>query len=185
MSNGRTITIDILISSTRRNGGALIFGAWESAAATVRGIIASISAAASSVAGMIPSIGGGGNIPAHAEGGFITSPEIALIGERSPEAIIPLDGSRRALELFKKTGEVLGVDSDGEGYSISSGGGVASVAPNVTVGNVNVSIEVSGVENATDFMQAVRENAHEISDVVAAKISEAVASVSRNQPLVA
>ena len=117
--------------------------------------------------------------------GFITSPEIALIGERSPEAIIPLDGSRRALELFKKTGEVLGVDSDGEGYSISSGGGVASVAPNVTVGNVNVSIEVSGVENATDFMQAVRENAHEISDVVAAKISEAVASVSRNQPLVA
>lgn len=161
-----------------------ILGAWQGAAAQISSIISSISAQAAAM----PSIpmGGGGNIPAHAEGGIVSRPEIALIGERSPEAIIPLDGSRHALDLYKKTGEVLGVDSDGEGYSITTGGGcVSTVAPNVTVGNVNVSIEVSGVENAKDFMQAVRENAHEISDIMAAKISEAVASVSRNQPLVA
>lgn len=159
--------------------GAVI-GAWESAAATVSSIIATISAAASSVAGMIPSIGGG-NIPAHAEGGFITSPEIALIGERGAEAIIPLDGSRRALELFKKTGEVLGVDSDGEGYSIT-GNGVQSSS-----GGTTVHIDLGGISfeinSEQDIVQSVRDKLNDVTELVATQLSKTMAGVHENQSL--
>jgi hypothetical protein len=45
----------------------------------------------------IPGIGGKGfdmpNIPMMAQGGIVTSPTLALIGERGPEAVIPLSGA--------------------------------------------------------------------------------------------
>ena len=33
-------------------------------------------------------------IPALAEGGIVTRPTLALIGEKGPEAVVPLDGGR-------------------------------------------------------------------------------------------
>jgi phage-related protein len=48
------------------------------------------------IPGWVPVIGGKGfevpNIPKLAEGGIVTSPTIAMIGERGPEAVIPLSG---------------------------------------------------------------------------------------------
>jgi hypothetical protein len=45
----------------------------------------------------VPKIGGKGfdvpNIPMMAQGGIVTSPTLALIGERGPEAVIPLSGA--------------------------------------------------------------------------------------------
>jgi phage-related minor tail protein len=45
----------------------------------------------------VPGIGGKGfsvpNIPYLAEGGIVTGPTLAMIGERGPEAVIPLSGS--------------------------------------------------------------------------------------------
>jgi hypothetical protein len=45
----------------------------------------------------VPGIGGKGfdmpNIPMMAQGGIVTSPTLALIGERGPEAVIPLSGA--------------------------------------------------------------------------------------------
>lgn len=40
----------------------------------------------------------------YARGGFINRPQIALIGEAGPEAIIPLDGSPRAYDLWSQVG---------------------------------------------------------------------------------
>ena len=44
----------------------------------------------------VPGIGGKGfdvpNIPMLAEGGIVTGPTLAMIGERGPEAVIPLSG---------------------------------------------------------------------------------------------
>ena len=48
------------------------------------------------IPGWVPVIGGKGfevpNIPKLAEGGIVTGPTIAMIGERGPEAVIPLSG---------------------------------------------------------------------------------------------
>jgi hypothetical protein len=41
-------------------------------------------------------------IPARAEGGIVTRPEVALIGEAGPEAVIPLSRPARAMELLRQ-----------------------------------------------------------------------------------
>ena len=89
--------------------GAVI-GAWQSAASAVSSIISSISAMASSIS--LPSFGGGGG-GKYAEGGFVTRPTYGLVGEAGSEVIIPLNPSRRAraLDLFEKTGAILGGDA--------------------------------------------------------------------------
>lgn len=159
-----------------------VIGAWQGAAATISSIISSISAQAAAM----PNVPSGGGVPAHAEGGFITSPEVALIGERGAEVVIPLNGSQRALDLYKQTGEVLGI-SDEFGDSTISGNssGSNNGSVGVSIGNVNVNLEISGVENAQDFVQKVREHAQEISDIMAAQLSGAIDTIRKNQPLVA
>lgn len=51
----------------------------------------------------------GGGIPGHAGGGIFSRPHIAWFAEKGPEAAIPLDGSPRALGLWARAGELLGV----------------------------------------------------------------------------
>ena len=155
-----------------------IISAWQGAAATISSIISSISAQAASMPG-VPS---GGGVAAHAEGGFITSPEVALIGEKGAEVVIPLNGSQRALDLYKKTGEVLGISEEfgnstiGGSSSGGNGGGVSVVN--------NINFEISATDG-NDIVQKIREHAQEISDIMAASLSEAVATVHKNQTLCA
>lgn len=49
-------------------------------------------------------------LPGHADGGIFTVPHVAWFAEDGPEAAIPLDGSRDAIDLWVKTGELLGMD---------------------------------------------------------------------------
>lgn len=49
-------------------------------------------------------------LPGHADGGIFTVPHVAWFAEDGPEAAIPLDGSRNAIDLWLKTGELLGMD---------------------------------------------------------------------------
>lgn len=47
--------------------------------------------------------------PAHyAKGGLISEPTLSWFAEESPEMAIPLNGSRRSVELWKETGRLLG-----------------------------------------------------------------------------
>ena len=63
----------------------------------------------------------GGN--AYANGGVITSPEVALIGEAGyPEVIVPIDGSANAMNLWQTAGRMLGVS-----------GAQTAVAPTVSL----------------------------------------------------
>lgn len=63
----------------------------------------------------------GGN--AYANGGVITSPEVALIGEAGyPEVIVPIDGSANAMSLWQTAGRMLGVS-----------GAQTAVAPTVSL----------------------------------------------------
>lgn len=157
-----------------------IIAAWQGAAAQISSIISSISAQAAAM----PSVGGG--IPAHAEGGFITSPEIALIGEKGAEAIIPLDGSQHALDLFKQTAAILGVDEElDSSAAINSSGSSSSGGDgfSVSVGGVNVNFEINGAENAQDVMQTIQENLESVVDKIAASLASKVDSCFRNQAL--
>lgn len=54
--------------------------------------------------------GHGTNMPGHADGGIFTVPHVAWFAEDGPEAAIPLDRSRNAIDLWEKTGELLGMD---------------------------------------------------------------------------
>lgn len=55
------------------------------------------------------SYGGRGDIPKYALGGIVTSPTLAWVGEGgSSESIIPHDNSQRSLNLWEKTGKLIG-----------------------------------------------------------------------------
>ena len=47
----------------------------------------------------------------HAKGGIFTEPHVAWFAEAGPEAAIPLDGSQNAINLWRETGNILGVES--------------------------------------------------------------------------
>lgn len=46
----------------------------------------------------------------HADGGIFDRPHITWFAEEGPEAAIPIDGSQNAIDLWKTTGELLGID---------------------------------------------------------------------------
>ena len=130
----------------------VVFGAvWKgvtSAAITVWGWIKKIwdlmvKVAEWSPAGLVvkavKAIAGKGKVGAHAAGGIVSRPTVSWIGERGPEAIIPLaEHRRRAVGLWQQAGAQLGV---------SGGGGITvHFSPQITVasgGDVNAALRSS------------------------------------------
>ena len=161
-----------------------IIGAWQSAASTISGIISSIasmaSSAGSAVGGVVASV-----IPGHAEGGFITSPEIAMLGEGGkPELVLPLADKERSLDLLRQASGVLGLNSESDGYSISGGNGGENSSGGITVNVGGISFEVSA-NSPQELMDGIQGNIQEVADKIAAQLSEALATVHKNQTLVA
>ena len=60
-------------------------------------------------------------IAGHANGGFVNGLQLSWLGEKGPEAVIPLNGSDRAMSLWEKTGQLLGMKSLTDRYNISGG----------------------------------------------------------------
>ena len=70
------------------------------------------------VSGAMPDLTGGlGAAGKHASGGVVSGKQLSWVGEEGPEMIIPLVSGRRprALELYEKAGEMLGVDKNADG----------------------------------------------------------------------
>lgn len=156
-----------------------IIAAWQGAAAQISSIISSISAQAAAM----PSVGGGG-IPAHAEGGFITSPEFALIGEKGAELILPLTDRERSLELLNQASGILGLDEGLAANSFVSQGGTSG-GESLSVGGVtvNATFEINGSDNPQEIMQTIQENLESLTDKVAAKFAVDIQDCFRNQTL--
>lgn len=77
-----------------------------------------------------------GMIPQFAEGGVVSSPTLAMVGEgRYSESIIPHDGgSKRSVSLWQKAGEALGVTSGSAPGGIEAVGGIQlTYAPTIHV----------------------------------------------------
>lgn len=81
------------------------------------------------------------------KGAFLTT-----FAEESPEAAIPLDGSPRAMSLWQRAGEILGVGKEGNtvgGGSVASGG--AYGAPPITINlTVNGDADADGIRGAVE-----------------------------------
>jgi TP901 family phage tail tape measure protein len=64
-------------------------------------------------------------IPAYANGTIATKPHLGLFAENGPEAVIPLDGSSRAMSLWATAGQMLGLGGSSlfEDFTESPAGG--------------------------------------------------------------
>lgn len=77
-------------------------------------------------------------IGGHADGGIFDKPHVAWFAEEGPEAAIPIDGSRNAIDLWQQTGEMLGVFNREDGFhylakqlmSTFEGGGITNSVDN-------------------------------------------------------
>lgn len=79
--------------------------------------------------GLKPQIGSNGlnyngsRIEKNANGGFIDHKVISWLGEEGPEAVIPLNGSARAMSLWRQAGQMLNMQGRLDGYDVSGGSG--------------------------------------------------------------
>lgn len=100
--------------NTLKNIASSVLGGIET---MLNGIVSSIKG----VASLLPGIGGGGGdeISSNARGGIYRKGAfLTTFAEDGPEAAIPLDGSPRAIGLWRKAGEILGI---GGGANTSNG----------------------------------------------------------------
>lgn len=157
-----------------------IIGAWESAASTINGIISRISAAGSSVGATVSGVIA--QVRGHAEGGFITRPELAMVGEAGPELILPLTDKERSRELLSQASGVLG-DGEERPHELVSQASVLgtveerpSESKSVTV-NASFNMTVNNLEEAgTQAEEKLRELADKVAGIFASTLSDAHAN---------
>ncbi len=106
--------------------------------------------------------GGGDEVDSNAAGGIYKKGAfLTTFAEDSPEAAIPIDGSARAENLWRRTGEMMGLLPEGQGVpsgqvpGVSPGlwqraGGMAADVTNNNGMNVNLTIPVTVNGNADD-----------------------------------
>ena len=121
-------------------------------------------------------------LPRHADGGIVTSKQLSWISEEGPESIIPLTAGRRskALELYEKTGELLGVGTHAEGGIVGADAVPVAVHNGGTSrgsGESNVTVEVSA--NPTiNITAGSGTNAEEIKRLVEQAIRNMMGDIS-------
>lgn len=187
---------------------ALAEGDWSAAwnsmgnivSTVVNGIISTVSKMVSAVTNGISSImgldsgsvsGGGAEIAANAQGGIYRKGAfLTTFAEEGPEAAIPLDGSKRAKDLWYTAGNMLGLVPDnqssdkGNYWNILDNLPVGSSTTNNTENNsvnqpINISIPVTVNGNAdSNTVGAIQGNIENIVRKVLADISDRQRRVS-------
>lgn len=158
--------------------------------------------------GLWDKIGGGiaegysaatGSTQKHAYGGIMTKPHMGIVAEDGAEGIIPLSPSkrRRGIDLWQRTGELLGVRPYEEGgivgdtsVAVSAGGsGRRGEGGNLTVNNQikpDITFNISTGADANEVVAAVRNKVDEIAEIltdkVADKTTEKLKKVYANMP---
>lgn len=102
---------------------------------TTSGAMTSITALSGKMAGALAK----NKALGHATGGIFDTPHIAWFAENGPEAVIPLDASQNAMELWEETGKLLGINGFGE----ESGESFSSLARDVESAPVSGGGEIS------------------------------------------
>ena len=154
-----------------------IFGALANIASSILGgikntvvsIIDDVSSFASSSSG---SGGGGQEIAANAEGGIYRKGAfLTTFAEDSAEAAIPLDGSPRAIGLWRKAGEILGIgrgDGDAPRYDVTVNRGLTTPPAEPAVPQVlnappiSITLHFNGDTSPEKVKKAVTEAAENV-----------------------
>lgn len=141
-----------------------------------------------------------GGIAGYPIGGMVRGgPQLIKVAEEgTPEMIIPLGIQRRdrALQLWAKTGEMLGVGrfarggrTDGQetglqfyDHSDSASPALESHGVQVDVGGVHVEINVQAGDS-TNIAEAIKAQANEIAETVAGVIADALSGQFENTPV--
>lgn len=122
---------------------------------TINGIVSSING----LAGKLPGLGSGGKDIAHnarggiyGKGAFLTT-----FAEDSPEAAIPLDGSPRAIGLWRKAGEILGIGGETTGNTPMSAGifGGSKESTPMNAPPISISLNFTGNFEPDEIRKAV------------------------------
>ena len=111
----------------------------------------------------------------HAAGGIFDEPHLGMVAEAGPEAIIPLDGSGNALELWQEAGKRLGALEDGPiqiapsmysgGKNTDGNGQEAKASSNRTIDiniNGNGSITAGKGVSKDDIVQVLMEKVRDV-----------------------
>ena len=152
------------------------------------------------VNGSMPNLTGGlASTPKHAAGGMVSGRQLSWVGEEGPEMIIPLVSARRsrALELYEKAGEMLGVDKNADGGIVGvdegsvpvstpdgsgreNGSGENRITVEMSVNpNINISADSgTNVETIKKLIeQAIKNMMGDISDEMAKKLARQFANM--------
>ena len=123
---------------------------------TINGIVSSIKG----LAGKLPSLGDGGgkDIAHNARGGIYGKGAfLTTFAEDSPEAAIPLDGSPRAIGLWRKAGEILGIGSENPGNATMPAGifGGTKESTPMNAPPISISLNFTGNFEPDEIRKAV------------------------------
>lgn len=119
---------------------------WESLKSTLSAPIETAVSIMSTSADLMSNANGG----IYGRGAFLTT-----FAENSPEAAIPIDGSRRAAALWEKTGDMMGLTKNDMSVSLSIPVTINGNADSGTVSQIQQSID-SAVERALQRIQHQR-----------------------------
>ena len=124
----------------------------------------------------VTTTGAGQSVAANAEGGIYRKGAfLTTFAEDSAEAAIPLDGSPRAIGLWRKAGEILGVgrDDDAQRYAVTvnRGAGAQSVEQAVpqalNVPPISITLHFNGDVQPDKVKKAVTEAAGKVQQTFA------------------
>ncbi len=132
----------------------------------------------------------------HAYGGIFTQPHMGLVAEAGAESIIPLSPSKRTrgIDLWRETGELLGIRPYANGGITNHGSGDVIKASTHRSGDgfsltVNTKVEPSFTfevregADANQIVAAIKARMHDISDDISGEIAKQLARTYSNMPL--
>ena len=141
---------------------------------------------------------GKGSILEHAWGGIITKPHMGIVAENGAEGIIPLSPSKRqrGLDLWQRTGELLGVRAYEDGRIVGEEPDEIPVAPATGKPGQNITIKVEvkaepkftieGGGDNTDENKVVailKAYIREMTDDIGDELAERLARIFANMPV--
>ncbi len=142
--------------------------------------------------------GKGSSVQAHAYGGIMTKPHMGIVAEDGAEGIIPLSPSKRgrAIDLWQRTGELLGVQPYEDGGIVGDEpDNIPMAAPSNKDGqNITIKVEVKtepkfiieGNGNATDenkIIAILKAHIREMADDIGDELAERLARIFANMPV--
>lgn len=143
--------------------------------------------------------GTGGGVAKNAAGGFVRSRTLSWLAEEgTPEVVIPLGSHRRgrAMSLWQRTGELLGVKPEFNALGGIVGGKVSESPSNAPLASYrtgapgavylsigNITFEIKSGDNPSDILAAIQAQKNAIVELISEALYEALVSQFSNTPL--